>query len=316
MGNSLNFAEYVESEGPGEEVSFFRLLKLKQLRSVFAQLQEARISDFDVNNVDETISWRTYFHLFSTIKEKFDKDAELHTRSQWHTATMGYEMTVQERVDEVVEETGAVSTVKDDWTDDDLSDDDAGDGGAEHSMSSQAETEKNNSLMKPSNKDVTRRFSVQDESGERGESNSAGGSGSYSYSRREGESSTYSSSSVSIKKPKPNMVKSKNWDPMYTSPIFFGYSSYKTAEKMEVQAVENERNKIAEERAIATAQESRVLFIDEFEKAVKNQESVRVKKIFDLETKYNTAHERAIQDYDRSERDLPELAFKTWKVCT
>jgi hypothetical protein len=331
MGNSLNFADYEDPEGPGEDVNFFRGLKLKQIKSFFANLQESRISDFDVDNYEEILSWRTYFQQFSSIKEKMDTEAEVNARAQWHTSCAGYEMMKSEVVEEVEasEEVSGSASVQDDWTDDDLSDDGADDTKSPASPKSPTSPKSGKSgQSQNSGKDgeaEDRVVSMNSESSKsksdnrsaKYESNNESGSfneGDNEGSRRDNEESSATSYSSSTRSPSKPKKKPAGWDPSLTSPIFFGYSQFKTVDKLQQQAIETEKTKIAEERAIATAQESRVMFIEEFDRAIKNQETVRLKKISDLETKYSTAKEKALGDYDRNERDLPAMAFKNYKV--
>ena len=283
MGNALNFSNYEDPPGPGDKVEFFRSLQMKQLKSFFAKLQESRISDFDINNESETVSWRQYFLLFSDINQKLDTDKAEYVRSTWHVATRGFEMQHYE-FPEIIEALPPPPVVKarDDLTDDDLSDD-------EPSPPPSASTSQRESA------------SVDD-----GESVS-----SASESVSANSSSLSFSQSSSVQKPslKPN------WDPQITNPIFFGYSGFKTATRLREVEMARERVAIAEERAIQTAQESRVSFIETFDKTTKSQESIRLKKMLDLETKYNEANAKRMEARDANERDLPALGFKIFEVC-
>lgn len=106
----------------------------------------------------------------------------------------------------------------------------------------------------------------------------------------------------------------KEWDPTKQSPIFFGYSTYTTADQLKVNAAEREKVRNIEQRAIATARESRSSILDVMEKSVKHQESIRLKKIIDLQQKYEFSRQRREEELGRNKDELSALAFRMYKV--
>ena len=99
----------------------------KFVRSFFAQLAENMLSDFDIYNERDTISWMSYLKIFCAVRDKRDLDLETNKRSVWHPAAAGYimERTEVEDAEEHYDEEENRNRVRgrdepaDDHTDDD-----------------------------------------------------------------------------------------------------------------------------------------------------------------------------------------------------
>lgn len=253
MGNFLNYADHLESDGPGQSIDFFQKLNLKQVKCFFAKLQESMLSDFELGNVTEEVTWRQYFQIFSEIKERVDVEKNVTIRQHWHPATCGYEMMRNNEV-ELLEEPIDAEGKPDSYTDDELSDSDDGDSSSVK-----------DAVVAPT--DEAKKRKIPD-----------------------------------------------HLNPSLVNPIFFGYSNLTTVTKeKEVQAKKLELE-TAENRAISNAKMSRSQILDGFEKSIRSQETVRLRKISDLEAKYATSEKKRNEEYERNEKELPAIAFKLFKV--
>jgi hypothetical protein len=86
---------------------------------------------------------------------------------------------------------------------------------------------------------------------------------------------------------------------------------------MEEEALKREKEastKLAEERAVARALETRKDLISEFEKTIKGRESSRISKMEALEAKYKLAVEKRSKDLNENKDSLPPDAFSLYKV--
>jgi hypothetical protein len=125
MGNRLSLLEFEDASDVEADAGlvFYRSVKLKFARSFFSQIAENMLSDFDIYNNRDAISWRSYLKIFGAIKEKRDTENEIYMRSTWHSATTGY---IMERIEGEIEyEADSTNEIKgpaDDYTDDDESD--------------------------------------------------------------------------------------------------------------------------------------------------------------------------------------------------
>jgi hypothetical protein len=130
MGNRLSLLEYEDDYKRKSEVelAFFRSVKLKVARSFFAQIGENMLSDFDIDNDRETVSWRTYLKTFCAVRDKRHTENDIILRNTWHTATAGYVMEVtggKEEYEDGEVETSIKESRKgpaDNYTDDESSD--------------------------------------------------------------------------------------------------------------------------------------------------------------------------------------------------
>lgn len=284
MGNSLVLTDFRDCDGPGPSVEFFQSIRLKQLKHFMSKIEQKMLRDFDIDDFSETLSWREYFSLFSEIKEKMDEDSVSQQRLQWHSSCMGYEMQRKEDVFEVPppEE---VKGVADDYTDDDASED----GDADDETGT-------------------------DNGG--GGGDAEGGSNPSESQASESVSSKSSSSAVTNSTTTASVIVPRRvgWNPSVISPVFFGYSTYTTAERMQEVAESKAKTKIAEDRAVAKAKLSRHAILDGYEKAVQNQARIRELKIKELEAKYQTAQARRDENFKQNQRDLSAVAFKMFQV--
>ena len=105
----------------------------------------------------------------------------------------------------------------------------------------------------------------------------------------------------------------QKWNPKLLSPIFFGYHHVTTVmEKAEKDAKAN-TNEAAEKRAIVRAQEARASMLSEATEMSKKQSDTRLKKLEDIERRYNAATSRREDELTKNKRDLPESGFLTFK---
>jgi hypothetical protein len=136
MGNRLSLLEYEDDykKDSNGELAFFRSVKLKVARSFFAQIGENMLSDFDIDNDRETVSWRTYLKIFCAVRDKRDTENDITLRNTWHAATAGYIMELTGGKEEYEDGEVEISLKEsrkgpaDNFTDDeasDVSDDDA-----------------------------------------------------------------------------------------------------------------------------------------------------------------------------------------------
>lgn len=103
-------------------------------------------------------------------------------------------------------------------------------------------------------------------------------------------------------------------DSQFNNPIFFGYTMLKTAEVEKRKALEKEEMQQAEKKAVENAKASRTANLDTFEAAMTSQREMRLKKINDLEERYEAARKKREEDYDSNEKYLTPAAFKLYKV--
>lgn len=279
MGNRLSLLEHEDSHDREAEVelAFYRTVNMRFARSFFAQIAENMLSDFDIFNERDTITWRSYLKVFCAVRDKRDTDLETNLRSTWHTATTGYIMT---RMEEVAEERIEYDSSKmsgskmssegpsDDHTDDDGSDVDNSDDDDDEDSDDEDEDEEDDD-----------------------------------------EESSDGSETPPVKR-KPR----EGWDPQMTSPIFFGYTLRSVTDHEKDLVVEAAKLKEAEERAVVRTKISRGVLLDTFEAASKNQENNRLKKIKKLEDQYNSARVKREAALTRMQADLPPVSFRAFKV--
>ena len=69
MGNRLSLLEHEDSYDREVEADliFYRNAKTKFVKSFFAQIAENMLSDFDIYNDQDTVSWMSYLKLFCTV---------------------------------------------------------------------------------------------------------------------------------------------------------------------------------------------------------------------------------------------------------
>ena len=85
-------------------------------------------------------------------------------------------------------------------------------------------------------------------------------------------------------------------------------------QKLIDESIETEKLKVAEKRAIETAKATRASIIDTLEKNAKIQETSRLKRIADLEDKYEVARKRREDELTKSRQELSGMAFRLYKV--
>ena len=119
-------------------------------------------------------------------------------------------------------------------------------------------------------------------------------------------------------KPKPLKLekdkRSNEWNPIYTNPIYFGYTIETIGEHDKKVANEKARLKERENRAIDKARSSRTIAIDALERSTSAQASARMEKIEKLETKYFANKQKREVELERNERELLADAFAIYEV--
>lgn len=263
-----------------EELAFYKVVKMKFASLFFSLISENMLSDFDIYNDRETVSWRTYLNIFCAVRDKRDTELEVYQRSLCHIATTGYIMEQSDAApvyfDDEDEEEGASSSSKnkqngkgkghaDDYTDDDESDVSDEDNSNESDDEDSEEEEEGQSRRSPMT---------------------------------------------------PKMKRRKDWNPHVLSPVFFGYTmkSLKTHEEEEISQRANLKE--AEQRAVNRVKASRMTLLDTFQSASKNQENNRVKKITHLEEQYLAARTKREANLKKMQIDLPPNSFRDYKVSS
>jgi hypothetical protein len=123
MGNSLNFSDSQDSDGPGESFKFFQSIQLGEIKKFFADIRKDLISDFSIDHRLDSLLWKDYFHLFEEIENNSLTEKEKRSKLSWHISTLGYDM-VRDGTTINVEEEGQdidKEDLPDDYTDDDAS---------------------------------------------------------------------------------------------------------------------------------------------------------------------------------------------------
>lgn len=116
-------------------------------------------------------------------------------------------------------------------------------------------------------------------------------------------------------KPAANIDKRpKNWNPEFTSPIFFGYSAETVIEYEKKISSEKALLKARENRAIDRARATRSVAIDALEKTTTAQANARQDKIEKLTAKYEANVKKREVDFERNERELLPAAFAIFEV--
>ena len=290
MGNRLSLLEFYDIEDPSVDVElkFFRSLKLKWTKMFFARVAENMLSDFDINNEREMVSWKDFFRIFSEIKQQRDIDIDQKRRMMWHPAASGYMMNRDESVQELIKSIEAKKEKRppDDWTDDDASDFDESEEDEEDD--DEAEDEPEGGHKRPKS----------------------------TYSRESGVSQSVASSEEDAASSSVARKKSVNpkLDCEIINPIFFGYSTDTVKEFEKKKAAEAENLKIAEERAVKRTKEARNTVLDGFEVSMKNQANVRLKKMAKLEQKYEASKAHKEKDLLVNKGELPPAAFRMFQV--
>ena len=281
MGNRLSLLGHEESDEKhvATVLAFYRTLKLKNAKSLHAQIAENMLSDFDIYNDEDSVSWGSFLKMICAIRDIKEVDLDTHSRSKWHSATSGYMM---ERVISEVEEedddpelesnTNSITRLADYHTDDD-----------ESSVS----TNKIDKMDEGKN-DCGDKSRDEEEMAEDEEQN--GGS------------------LVAIKR------RNKDWNSEIINPIFFGFTAKSMKQHRESSVVEASELKKAEERAVVRTKMSRVDLLDGLQSASKNQDRIRLRKILQLEEIYNVARVKREAKLKRMQTELPQASFKAFKV--
>ena len=289
MGNRLSLLGHEESDEKhaATVLAFYRTLKLKNAKSLHAQIAENMLSDFDIYNDEDSVSWGSFLKMICAIRDITEIDLDTHSRSKWHSATSGYMM---ERVISEVEEddddpelecnTNGIARLADYHTDDD-----------ESSVSTKNDGNKIDDVNEGKN-DCWDKSGDEEEMAEDEEQN--GGS--------------LVESSLAIKR------RNKDWNSEIISPIFFGFTTKSMKQHRESSVVEASELKKAEERAVVRTKMSRVDLLDGLQSASKNQDRIRLRKILQLEEIYNVARVKREAMLKRMQTELPQASFKAFKV--
>ena len=286
MGNRLSLLEYEDSRPVDAErgLAYYKSVDLKFAKSFLSQIAEHMLSDFDINDDREVITWKRYLRTFCDLRDRKDPQNERTLRSTWHPSTLGY---IMERADKDIEggdsdnDQPSVREGKgSDKPADDSTDDDA-------SESSSSDDDESSSSSDEEDDDVS---STND-------------------NLQQGEEET----------PKDAPIRSsvkKSWDITFTNPIFFGYTK-RSAQQHEADAAAVVADlKEKEERAVVRARVSRGALIDEFELSSKNQETNRLNKIHKIENLYSAARTKRETLLQKMSGELPPMSFVAFKVTT
>lgn len=111
-------------------------------------------------------------------------------------------------------------------------------------------------------------------------------------------------------------IRPRNWNPAFTNPIYFGYSTATVAEYDKALAREKAELKARENRAIDRARATRSVAIDALEKATSAQAAARLEKVEKLRSKYEASKKKRETDLERSERELLPAAFALYEVTS
>ena len=290
MGNRLSLLEYEDSRPVDAErgLAFYKTVDLKFAKSFLSQMAENMLSDFDINDDREVITWKRYLRTFCDLRDRKDPENERIRRSIWHPSTVGY---VMERANEDIEagvsdndqhsqrEEKRTDKPADDYTDDDASEISASDDDDGSTNSDEDDDDDDNANEEP----------------EQG--------------RKEAPKDAPIRSSVNSK----NVLK-KSWDSTFTNPIFFGYTTRSALQHETDAAAIVADLKEKEERAVVRARVSRGAVIDGFESSSKNQETNRLNKIRKIENLYNAARTKREGLLQKMSSELPPMSFVAFKV--
>ena len=103
------------------------------------------------------------------------------------------------------------------------------------------------------------------------------------------------------------------WDSNVISPIFFGYTRLKTHDREEKEAKEKAEIEVRERSAVNQAEKIRGSLLVEFEEAINRRMKQREERIVDLKKDYTGRRTEREKDLMINSKDLPEVAFKTYK---
>ena len=284
MGNRLSLLEHEESDGKraATELAFYRTLKLKNAKSLLTQIAENMVSDFDIYNDEDSVSWGSFLKIICALRDSNDTDLDAHSRSKWHSATSGYMM---ERL---------------------ISEGEEDDDDPELEFNSNCSTR----LADYHTDDDEFPVSAKNDSNETDDMNQ-GKNDCWDKSRDEGvtrNSGSLVKASLAIQR------RNEDWNSEILSPIFFGFSTKSIKQYKETSGVEASELKKAEERAVVRTKMSRADLLDGFQTASKNQDRIRLRKILQLEELYNVARVKRETILKRMQTELPQASFKAFKV--
>jgi hypothetical protein len=306
MGNSSSsyseddkFKEgIVKDESANDPLYFFRGMHIKWVTYIVDEIKKDDSNTWNLEE-DNKLSWRKYFQIMMKLEHEIANDKEKQLRTSWHPATIGFKLVKKtdndndsDIDDENINETKEKSydsdddykvVVEDDHTDDEVEDDiDIVDDKNLKKFTLNIDNDDNNNDDNPDeleNENLNENNAIEDEKK----------SDKIDKSKTATPVSPRSVLEELILPPDKKTVtklakKPKNWDPTFFNPIYFGVKPY-TIEQYDAKekAQENIR-KQAEMRAIEKAKSQRSEAIGQFEKQVKTQESVRSKKINNLDS--------------------------------
>ena len=342
MGNSLLFREYEEQPGPAN-IDFFKRLQLKWVQVFFSKVRATGVSAFHLDGEAQRFSWRDFFRIFTEIKDEMEHGEDMHHRSIWHPATMGFIMRPGLLPDwEDLSAPKPLSTIPDDFTDDDASDSEIDDEAEEEGRGADDDDNddddqgideekgsgKDGKSGKSGKSDVA--GSEQDSPSDKGKPGVTSNAKPARAARRkswvsegieeqgEGISSSERTSSTTAsnrrgKAEAPKERQRKPWDPATRSPIYFGYHDTTVAMRASEKKEERDKNISAEQRAVDRARQTRSSLLDNVQKSCESQAAMRLKLIDEIDKKYAAASARREKDLNEKKKDLPEGGFKTFK---
>lgn len=295
MGNRLSLLEYEDSRPVDAEsdLAFYKSVDLKFAKSFLSQIAENMLSDFDINDDREVISWKRYLRTFCDLRDRKVPENERIRRDIWHPSTLGYAMEIEN------EDSGTEFTIydqisgreemvsdkpADEYTDDDESENSSSDGDDESDTSDDEiddEVDDDPSIEERSKQDI-----------------------------KEAAKIAPIRSLINGRK-----ILKRSWDSTFTNPIFFGYTMRSALQHEEDAAAIVTDLKEKEERAVVRARLSRGAYIDSFESSSRNQESNRLNKIHKVESMYNAAKAKREALLQKMSSELPPISFVAFKVC-
>ena len=325
----------LKDESATDPLYFFRGMHIKWVNYIVDEIKNDKYNTWNLEE-ENKLSWRKYFQIMMKLEQEIANDKEKQLRTSWHPATIGFKLVKKtdndndnDSDDENINETKENDydsdddykvVVEDDHTDDEVEDDiDIADDKNLKKFILNTDTDNENNNNDNSNDDNPN--GRENENLNENENNGIEDEKKSDKIDKSKTATPVTPRSVLeelILPPEKKTVtkldkKPKNWDPTFFNPIYFGVKPYTIEQYDAKEKAQESIRKEAEMRAIEKAKSQRSDAIGQFEKQVKTQESVRLKKINNLEDAYNAARKRREDELARNQRDLPPGALKLFK---
>ena len=315
MGNRLAVIEIEDCEIPSFLKTFFTRLNLKWVEYFSSKIKEQLLLGFQLNSSDTRLAWKDFFSIFAEIRNLSEKEELSNVRLSWHPATLGYAM--KSVAIEYLPHEEVIATIPDDYTEDEPSEI-SENPFIDETLSTTADEKNdydqdinNNSLRGKVLSSVKERGAEEQDPSTSEEYRSQRSS---AYEDSEKRQSDPSQSSSRVFQSDTNTPKIKGWDPFICNPIFYGYAMT-TSNELEKIKIENEIKSVeAEKAAVQRVKSTRMSALTELEAGIKSREANRLKKIDEVFKRYETSKKKRQDDLNRNKKNLPEAAFKVFKV--